>query len=91
MNNNWISDLKIGDSVYTIERNIKIPNGFYRWESKVTQIRINYIETSYARDFNLEWLLELCKDLAPYHRTFEKVREKKYYMPNGNIDIEKMI
>ena len=91
MKNDWISNLNVGDSVYTIERHKKIPNGFWKWESKVTAIETNYIETCFERDYNLEWLLEQCKDLAPYHRTFSKQWVKNYFAPERSINIENIV
>ncbi len=55
----WISKLKIGDIVYTIELCKAYPNDKWMWESKVTKIESNYIETTFERDRDLEWLKEL--------------------------------
>lgn len=89
--NDWIKELKIGDEIYTIERHIKIPNGFWKWKSKVIDIQSNYIETEYRRDFKLDWLLLDCNNLAVNHRTFDRQFIKNYFNTlTGEINIEKI-
>jgi hypothetical protein len=87
----WIANLKVGDSVYTIERCKSYPDGVWKWESKVTGIsESSCIETVFERDYKLQWLLELTKDLAPNHRTYAKTWTKNYFAPDGTINIEQI-
>jgi hypothetical protein len=86
----WIKNLKVGDEVYTIERHKNLPNGSYKWKSKVIKIEPNYIETVYERDYKLEWLLDLCENLASNHRTFDTQYVKNYFSPDGVINIEEI-
>jgi hypothetical protein len=86
----WISNLKVGDSVYTIERCKSYPDGVWKWVSKVTVVESNYIETVFERDYNLEWLREATKNLVPYHRTYQKTTIKNYFVPDGTINIEQI-
>lgn len=85
---NEISAIKVGDLVYTLEYHISIPGGMWKWDSIVTTVDTSYIETEYTRDWKLEWLTDLCKRLAPNHRTFSKQTVKNYFSPTGKINIE---
>lgn len=82
----WIKDLKVGDSIFQIEKHKDITNGFCLWNAVITKIEPNFIETSWTRDWNQEWLINLCKKLAPNHRTFSPQTTKNYFN-NGNINI----
>ena len=85
MKEQWITDLKIGDIVYTIERHKDIPGGEWKWKSVVTKIESNYIETEFERE-RLDWLEELTKKLAVHHRTYQKQFVKNYFY-NNEINI----
>lgn len=82
----WYKDLKIGDKVVTLEIT---PHKMWKWESVISKIEKGYIETKYVRDWNDLELLELCKNLAPNHRTFSEQTVKNYFGPDGSINIEK--
>jgi hypothetical protein len=88
MENNWIKNLKVGDSVYTIDRHKNIPGGSWKWKSEITIIESSYIETVYRRERGLAWLEAAILKLAPNHRTFEKTWSKNYFAPDGSINIE---
>ncbi len=88
MESNCILNVCIGDSVLTIERHPNYPNGIWKWESRVVAVENNYIETTYERPRDLDWLKELVKNLDPLHRTFERTWIKNYYAPDGTINVE---
>ena len=85
----WIKELKIGDNVFQIERHPTMPNGEWKWNAIVTKIESNYIETTFERDRNLEWLQELVKKLSPIHRTYQRNWIKNYDGTDGTINIER--
>lgn len=84
----FIRNLRPGDIVYQIERNGHIPGGSYRWKGKVLEVTDIYVYVEYSRDWSLDWLIELCKDLLPSHRTYAMMYERNYFGPNGDINIE---
>lgn len=83
----WIKNLKVGDKVLTLERNVY---GVWKWESEVISTANNYIETLYRRDENNEMLTELVAKLAPNHRTYMRQWVKNYFGPDGSINIEEI-
>lgn len=84
----WINDLKPGDTVWQLELHHSFQDGCARWKATIVSVETNYIETVYERDYNCQWLLELCKGLAPNHRTFNKTWIKNYFAPDDSINIE---
>jgi hypothetical protein len=79
--------MNVNDKVLSIER---FGDLIFKWESTVIAIESNYIETTYVRDYRNEILMELCKKLAPNHRTFSKQYVRNYYAPDGSINIEEI-
>ena len=82
--------MKVGDEVYTIERNPNIPGGSWKWRSIIVKIESNYIETTYCRERGLDWLEAATLKLSANHRTFNKTWSKNYYGPDGSINVEKL-
>lgn len=72
--------MTIGDEISVTERSILLPNGFYNWKGKVTDIQSNYIEAEFYRTPE-PFVIELCKKLANNHRTYLKQTMRIYLTP----------
>ena len=94
VNNDWIKELKVGDSVWQIERHPKIPDGFHKCKGVVVKIEPNYIEvkwmrepTAYIEDLRREMKKNSVGNMdATYNFQFTK----NYFSPDGSINIEKI-
>ena len=78
---NWISELRIGDEVVTVET-----GGKWILKNKSTVINIErmYIETSFFRELNPA----IEDGLQGNHRTYDKQFMRNYFAPDGSIGIE---
>lgn len=84
----WINNLKVGDTVFTLEKSYNIPgidpepNGLcvIKTPSIITCIASNYIETKFKRNFNLAWV--------NFERAYKVTYVKNFFDPSGEINIE---
>jgi len=86
----WLNCLVVGDEVYTIERNWKIPGETWKWKSTIVALNKSYIETVYCRERGVPWLEKMVADLTVNHRTYERTWVKNYFAPDGTINIQKI-
>lgn len=88
----WIKFLNIGDTVWQIEMNKSIPNGFHKWKGKIVKIETGYIEVKWQREPTL-FLEETRKEMKKgssnnFDRTYFEQWTKNYFAPDGSINIE---
>lgn len=76
--NQTFNSLNVGDTVITIDNNIE-------YLSTITQIESNYIETTYTRSYNPEWVIY---DTEKGNRCYKPQHVKNYFGPNGEINIK---
>jgi hypothetical protein len=83
-------NVTLGEEVLQIEYGNSYPNGVAKFKGVVTRIESSFIEVMHQKPNNIPWLIDLCKNLAPIHRTYYKTWTKNYFDNNGNINIEKL-